>query len=253
MEELDTSTPVKRGLGPFHWVFLSVLLFTIFWVCLKLFRRRRALLFVLKHDLIRGHRWLTSEFIDKPTYCNSCMQCCATGSLCEVCGVCVCPEEQCLQSACSDNNCKPLSTLQKEKMTHTWIRGNLPLASKCFKCLSPCGTIPALADYRCLWCHNTVHEDCIEEKQKVDLPCSLGDHKRLIIPPNCITLRHKNDWRGKKKLIIQEVSLPNIDGWRPLIVLANTKSGGKDGEVVMSILRRLLNPIQVRANNEPHL
>ncbi|XP_003382870.1 PREDICTED: diacylglycerol kinase epsilon-like [Amphimedon queenslandica] len=247
-----SKTHSKNMMGPFHWVFLSVLLLTVFWVVLKLFRRRRALLFVLKHDLTRSHRWLASDFLDKPTYCNSCMQCCASGSLCEVCGLCVCPEEACLQSvATSSKTCKPLSTQPGEKtMRHAWIRGNLPLASRCFKCLTPCGTVPALADYRCLWCHNTVHEDCIDEEKgegrRERGDCTLGDHKRLIIPPNCVTLEEKQGWRrGRSKVVVKEIAVPNTDGWKPLIVMANSKSGGKDGQAIMIQLKRLLNPIQV--------
>lgn len=244
-------------MGPFHWIFLSVLLLTVFWVILKLFRRRRALLFVLKHDLTRHHRWLSLDFLDKPTYCNSCMQCCASGSFCEVCGMCICPDEACLRSVSTSTKtacCKPLSTQPGEKtMRHAWIRGNLPLASKCFKCLSPCGTVPALSDYRCLWCHSTVHEDCIDEEKGEGIggmeergDCTLGDHKRIIVPPNCVTLEEKQGWRGKKRVVVKEITNPDIEGWRPLIVMSNTKSGGKDGEIVMSQLRRLLNPIQVR-------
>lgn len=244
-ELVSSNGETKRsGLGPFHWIFISILLLTVFYVCLKVFRRRRSILFVLRHDMTKGHRWLSTEFIDKPTYCNSCMQCCGTGSSCEVCGLCVCTEKQCLQTACSTNTCKPLSTIDQN---HTWIKGNLPLASKCFKCLSPCGTVPALVDYRCLWCHSTVHEDCIEnEPRKIEQICSLGAHKRLIIPPNCVTVENQQDWRGKRRVVIKEVTVPtDIEDWRPLIVLSNTRSGGKDGEAVMSVLRRLLNPVQV--------
>lgn len=76
--------------------------------------------------------------------------------------------------------------------------------------------------------------------------CTLGDHKRIIVPPNCVTLEEKQGWRGKKRVVVKEIMNPDIEGWRPLIVMSNTKSGGKDGEIVMSQLRRLLNPIQVR-------
>ena len=33
--------------------------------------------------------------------------------------------------------------------------------------------------------------------------------------------------------------------WQPTLVLANPKSGGKDGEMVIGLLRGLLNPVQV--------
>ncbi len=38
---------------------------------------------------------------------------------------------------------------------------------------------------------------------------------------------------------------PPIEGWHPLIVMANPNSGGKDGEAIISTFRKLLNPIQV--------
>ena len=238
--EPELEDDAKMRFGPFHWVFLSVLLLAIFWICLRLFRRRRYLFYSIKHDLNRGHRWFSSEFTDKPTYCNSCMQFCVSGSSCETCGICVCLEEKCLKSVCTKHTCKPIST---EGNGHTWMRGNLPLASQCLKCLSPCGDIPALVDYRCLWCQSTVHEDCIKERPP-EMPCSFGPHRRLIIPPNCVTVQ-EHGWRGKKQVVIKELRPPNIEGWRPLIVLSNPRSGGKDGEMVQSVLRKLLNPIQV--------
>lgn len=129
-------------------------------------------------------------------------------------------------------------------MSHSWIRGNLPLSSECFKCLSPCGNVPTLADFQCVWCQKTVHEECVQESDWKETSCTLGPHQRIIIPPNCLTVQEEG-WRAKKSLVVKQVNLPNIDGWRPLLVFANPRSGGKDGEEVISMLRRLLNPVQV--------
>ena len=44
---------------------------------------------------------------------------------------------------------------------------------------------------------------------------------------------------------MRELTPPAVDNWQPLVVMANPKSGGKDGELVMNTLKRLLNPVQV--------
>ena len=129
-------------------------------------------------------------------------------------------------------------------MPHFWVRGNLPLCSLCFKCLTPCGDLPKLADFRCVWCHKTGHEDCIEEMDSDSNTCCLGPHQNLVIPPNCVTLRLEG-WRGRRKLVVKAIKSPSIDHWQPLVVMANPRSGGKDGEAVLSAMRKLLNPIQV--------
>ena len=228
----------------FQWFFISVLLLAVAWVAIKIFRRKKTLVYTLKHDLGHGHRWLTSEFTSKPTYCSACMQFCVSGSCCEMCGMCICPEMQCLKSASASNTCKPLAIKTDSHMSHSWIRGNLPLSSECFKCLSPCGNVPTLADFQCVWCQKTVHEECVQESDWKETSCTLGPHQRIIIPPNCLTVQEEG-WRAKKSLVVKQVNLPNIDGWRPLLVFANPRSGGKDGEEVISMLRRLLNPVQV--------
>ena len=227
-----------------YFALVAVLSVCLFWLGYKVFRIRRSIYSLKIRDPKRGHIWLPCDFTNKPTYCNTCLEFCVRGNCCEVCGVCTCAEALCLTQACKEQMCKPMAVAACDKLPHDWVKGNLPLASQCFRCFGPCGNTPCLADLRCLWCHKTAHEDCVEGASVEDIPCSLGPHKSLIIPPNCVGLRH-DMWSGKKRVVVRELSPPTADKWQPLVVMANPKSGGKDGELVMNTLRRLLNPVQV--------
>ena len=228
--------------------FLLCFILAVFWVVLRIFKRRKSLVYSIKQEIGLGHRWLRCDFAAKPSYCSSCLQFCSSGNLCEICGACACPSDKCLKSVNSSSACKPLTT-QDGPMHHSWARGNLPLLSECYRCLSPCGDRPELADFRCLWCHKTVHEYCVKENPKFeDEDCTFGPLRQIIIPPTSVTVREEG-WRGKKKLVVTAIKPPEMADWRPLVVFANPRSGGKDGEEVMCQLRRLLNPVQVGVVN----
>ena len=48
------------------------------------------------------------------------------------------------------------------------------------------------------------------------------------------------------RLVVKEIVPPAISEWRPLVVMANPRSGGNDGPKVLGAFRTLLNPVQVR-------
>ena len=198
-------------LGRKHWLLhpvylgpLAVLLVLVGWLSLRLLRRRRRKLFFQLRDPLRAHCWQATQFLDKPTYCNSCTQMCFSGSFCVACGLCTCTESDCIKMASNSRVCKPMgaTTTSADKSSshtqHLWVRGNLPLYSMCFKCLAPCGNLPRLADYRCVWCQKTAHDDCVED---MDVGvCSLGPHQNSIIPPSSVTLSLEG-WRGRRRSV----------------------------------------------------
>ena len=221
----------------FFWfaVILGVL-----WAIVWLFSWRRS----SRTERLHRHYWRQCEFADKPTYCNGCSNYCADGGKrCDACGACVCLQQDCLDTASRSLTCKKRTTTDL-KMFHHWTKGNLPLLSKCFVCTSTCGSTPCLADYRCVWCGVTVHEDCLTEIEHEQ--CDSGPHSSMIIPPNCIVMKKDGGWRRRKKWVVKELRRPlKKRNWQPMLVLANPKSGGKDGEMVIGLLRGLLNPVQV--------
>lgn len=172
---------------------LAIILVLCAWLGLRFLHRRRIKHLLQLQDPLH-HCWQATQFLDKPTYCNSCTQMCLSGSYCLSCGLCICTESCCLKMA---RTCKPSATsLMTGRLQHFWVKGNLPLYSQCFKCFAPCGTLPKLADFRCAWCQQTAHEECMEELESQG--CSLGPHNTCIIPPSCVTLGLEGWGRGKR-------------------------------------------------------
>lgn len=192
-------------LAPRPWWFnppllgvLAVLVILGAWVGLRVLSRRRRRHFLPLHNSLMAHCWQTTQFLDKPTYCNSCTQMCFSGSYCVSCGLCTCTENHCIKMASSTQTCKPMATPTLDGHTdHFWVKGNLPLSSLCFKCLTPCGNLPRLVDLRCVWCQRTAHEDCMEESE-VEGTCTLGPHHTSIIPPSSVALSLEG-WRGRRR------------------------------------------------------
>lgn len=120
---------------PENILIISVCLVVLTWLALRLIRSSGRKPFTLKiRDSRKAHRWQPSEYVDKPTYCNSCNELCVSGSCCESCGLCVCTQPQCLKIASTAQTCKPLSSSGTgQEMTHFWVKGNLPIFSLCLR------------------------------------------------------------------------------------------------------------------------
>lgn len=184
---------------PPYLALLGVVVVLCAWLALRMLGQRRRRRYFLQ-DSLRSHCWQATQFLSKPTYCNSCMQMCFSGSCCVSCGVCVCTENSCEKMASSTQSCKPLAMPPSASghTHHFWVKGNLPLSSLCFKCLAPCGNLPKLVDFRCVWCQRTAHEDCVEELGLEVGPCTLGPHQASIVPPSCVSLS-LDGWRGRRR------------------------------------------------------
>lgn len=113
---------------------------------------------------------------------------------CQVCGISV--HQECLRRASRD--CKPVSLPADQPLQHHWIDGDsivedLPAdeGDGCMFCEEPCSAnfLGAGTVSLCVWCQQKVHNDCLTEspKEGESKVCDLGDHRRLIIPPGCVS------------------------------------------------------------------
>lgn len=201
-----------------------------------------------------------NDFLAMPTYCNLCKQVFVQGFHCDTC--CIYVDEKCLKKADRDLTCKKIianDITQASEIVkpfqHLWIRGNLPLKSRCCECDLDCGTEPKLVDYKCVWCWRTIDEKCYENKQSE--VCDFGPYKNFIINPNMLSCSGGTSSFYHKRLVeihnvkidwnICERIYSNIN-FTPMIVFANKKSGGSDADHIMSQFRAILNPLQVTIN-----
>lgn len=66
----------------------------------------------------------------------------------------------------------------------------------------------------------------------------------MIIPPTSLEVINRRS-TVRRRLQLRSVIPPNWPNWKPLIVVANKKSGNNDGAEILSLFRRIVNPAQV--------
>uniref|UniRef100_V9KFF8 Diacylglycerol kinase n=1 Tax=Callorhinchus milii TaxID=7868 RepID=V9KFF8_CALMI len=205
------------------------------------------------------HIWQLKHF-NRPVYCNLCQNMLLgirkQGLCCTLCKYTA--HERCASKA-------PLScikTYAKSKkdtsvMKHMWVDGNCHMT--CEFCQKSIISFHRLTGVHCVWCHITLHNECVS---KVKESCDCGTLKDHVLPPSAIypgVLDRQNSQRKKEEegsmspdteqpvttvdgQILQITPVPQT---HPLLVFVNPKSGGKQGERVLRKFQYLLNPRQV--------
>jgi len=225
------------------FAYMLVAVFVITFVITKVWRRIRQRHYELPAGSAKVvHRWCVVDTFDRPTFCAVSGRAIVEGAYCEACGVYVGDENA--NIADRTLPCKEPSASAANGLRHLWVRGNLLPGSSCTICRNPCGSTKELCDVRCCWCSAVAHDDCHDTTEN----CDLGPYRDNIVPPNCVRLRCVGRVRSRRRVVVNSVSEPNDwspDTWRPLIVMANRKSGSGDAECILRDLRGILNPIQV--------
>lgn len=209
------------------------------------------------------HIWRLRHF-SKPTYCNVCCNVLVgwggkQGLACSckyqkpwlitftVCKYTV--HERCVKSA--QNSCIHTynsNPTKEQVMAHHWIDSNS--AAKCVKCKS---TVSIFQGKRCRWCKNVVsttrfmqifffqlHSKCVDLWPK---ECDFGMLSYHILPPINIIPTFLDRSQQQSGNLLQLT--PPKGNKRPLLVLINPKSGGRQGERIYRKFQYLLNPRQV--------
>lgn len=220
-------------------VLVMVAVFTLM-VCLtRVCRRLRQRHYSVPAESFRkGHSWCMVDIFPQPTYCNISEHRIVEGASCAICGICV--EDHYMPDADRMLPCKELAT-DTVPIRHHWIKGNLPPCSVCVVCSESCGDLPQLHDFRCCWCGRATHEQCVNS---LDTSCDLGSFRESIVPPNCLQLKLVGV-RGRRRFVVKSVVPALIPQWKPVIVVANRKSGNGDADNILQSFRRILNPLQV--------
>uniref|UniRef100_A0A8R1HWZ2 Diacylglycerol kinase n=1 Tax=Caenorhabditis japonica TaxID=281687 RepID=A0A8R1HWZ2_CAEJA len=193
-----------------------------------------------------SHVWRLRHFT-KPTYCNACCSILVgwggkQGLSCSLCKYTV--HERCVRSA-TTNCIRTFSSRQQDKLYHHWQDANA--TAKCVKCRTTVGVFQGKG---CRWCHNYVHHRCMSSLAQ---ECDLGALAHHILPPTHIfpaflerktsTSMKNHNFGSHSASLLQAISPSNEV--RPLLVLVNPKSGGKQGVKILQKFEYLLNPRQV--------
>lgn len=222
-------------------VVFGAMLIVVF-ILMQLYRRYRRMHYdVLVRDISKGHRWVMVDIFPETSYCNIGDYPIKHGARCDSCGICV--DDHNMKEANKTIQCKP-SAVKGEITNHHWVRGNIPLYSDCSVCGQSCGREAQICDMRCVWCKRVIHDACSRGHQTFNPVCDFGQYKQIIVPPHCLELK-RTGIKGRRHLVVARATQPHIEGWRPLIVLGNRKSGNNEGEIVLCAFRDILNPAQV--------
>ncbi|XP_069785735.1 diacylglycerol kinase epsilon isoform X2 [Narcine bancroftii] len=183
------------------------------------------------------HGWLYSDLFGRPTYCSVCGLPALRGCYCHSCGACVHPA--CQVGAERSLRCKQPLSAAAGPARHHWLRGNVPLCSRCAVCGLACGSQPRLCDQRCVWCQQVAHDGC---RARMSPVCPLGPLPRALLPPHY--LHSVSAGRATRHLSAQDVPVA-VEAWSPMLVLGNSHSGSNMAQSLMVEFRSILNPAQV--------
>ncbi|KAI4494193.1 hypothetical protein M0802_009062 [Mischocyttarus mexicanus] len=213
----------------------------VFVLVINFFRRITEETYIHIRDVTQEHNWKPIRKVTKAYYCSICESLLLNinGLLCDSCGVCA--DLGCVKTANKILSCKAITMENNEQLLHHWIKGNLPVVAMCAICNEECDTELGLMDWWCCWCQRSVHDSC---KLSISEVCDFGRFRLMIIPPQSLKAISKRR-RMRRRLALHSVIKPDWNGWNPLIVVGNRKSGNNDGEEILSLFRGLLNPAQV--------
>ncbi|CAL1686703.1 unnamed protein product [Lasius platythorax] len=220
---------------------LSTMIFFIFTI--NFFRYLLSNSHIQIRDVTKEHNWKSIKGTTKAYYCSICevLLLNLDGLFCDSCGVCA--DRGCIKLADKQLKCKAITFNNDQPMKHHWVKGNLPLVAMCYICEEECDIEPGLTDWWCCWCQRCVHEAC---KSALSDICDFGKFKSMIIPPGSLeVINQRSTMMHKRRLHLRSVIPPNWSNWNPIIVVGNRKSGNNDGDQILSLFRRLLNPAQI--------
>ncbi|KAG8184445.1 hypothetical protein JTE90_026363 [Oedothorax gibbosus] len=204
-------------------------------IAYRVFRRVHQRYELPARDISKGHRWCPIDGFPTRAHCSMCHTLIVEGYFCDSCGVCA--DRPCYKKADKGLKCKALST-SDAVLQHHWVKGNLPTILPCQVCSE---RVSDESDLRCCWCQRIAHSGCVRRLHTV---CDFGHLSAFVVPPQCVTLK-KVGIKGRRHLVVDRVRPPSCEGWTPLIVIGNQKSGNNEGEAALRAFRGCLNPAQV--------